>query len=880
MEYREAPSSPGASSVHSLNMEHLGSPTPSPPPTHPVDMDDDRLPNELLDEICEDIGMKEGTDLDFVEFLMEQDMVDPQVYMTPEAIRNTLASVSSTTVPQTSGKMSSMTRSSDSNGRSCSSPSTTYSLASSTGCTVAPSSGSTSPAAKRFHKSTSGPTSPVRTDPPKLFKAPQTPPTQRRPSSQSIASPSISSTQGPQMSPLPARSQSPAGSGGSVPQSPVQKHPPPYSQSNNVFTYNPQMMGQKGGVPPAGLPNQYQRQNSAPQGQGVYQRRPAPPNVNVQNMQPSPHMQQQQQKWGMCQSPQVNPQTGNMPMNNMPQRPGMFNPNNTHSQHYNNRPLESPNDMGYYSGDTGSVRSMGSASTVPSSLSSMPSGINAGPNHNINNAMHMRHCPPGSNGQKSVHFADMPPNGDPSVPLQRQQSNDSMAGYGTNYDPNSINTDCDLDGEFRDPNHRGVPTTKILPRLSHSVKSEIAPYTVPNGQAMSPYNDYGRTSRPGSGDNVMVQHQQQQQQQQQFDYNKPPGSEMYNVDNNQNSLQHMNNCNNAMQPQNGDPNFRPPCPGGVPVGMQSHPGHFEGQNNMQQQQQPGQMYPGQSMQDGNQYKQQYNMSTNCDNNNMCRTMPDQKMNAGMNMMNRDMPGSYPQVGGPQNMGPSQHGQMVDCAQGSYPAMQNFIVNGGCGDASQMQQMQNSVNNEYDQNNGMYPGTPGGPNMGPQGANSWNSANPGHQQPQMGMTPKMQQHPGMSMGANSAQNPLQPGTPQNLPCTIPNCQSCKTGSPHRPKMMQSQQIFIQHLITDNSNAFRSHPLFPLLRDLCIADMNFASPSFPYQLISNLPTDFDKLLQNFLHRNPPSGNYQTNFSVESVVMEALHFAHGSLIGKQYF
>ncbi len=32
----------------------------------------------------------------------------------------------------------------------------------------------------------------------------------------------------------------------------------------------------------------------------------------------------------------------------------------------------------------------------------------------------------------------------------------------------------------------------------------------------------------------------------------------------------------------------------------------------------------------------------------------------------------------------------------------------------------------------------------------------------------------------------------------------------------------------SSAFRSHPLFPLLRDLVIADMNFHSPTFPFQV----------------------------------------------------
>ncbi|GFS00056.1 homeobox protein TGIF2LX [Elysia marginata] len=90
MEYRDSTSSPSQCSVStstsaldSDRLDRLNSPpSPSSPPGP---MDDQRLPNELLDEICEDIGMKEGMELDFVEYLMEQD-TNPQLYMTPEAI--------------------------------------------------------------------------------------------------------------------------------------------------------------------------------------------------------------------------------------------------------------------------------------------------------------------------------------------------------------------------------------------------------------------------------------------------------------------------------------------------------------------------------------------------------------------------------------------------------------------------------------------------------------------------------------------------------------------------------------------------------------------------------------------------------------------------
>lgn len=115
---------------------------------------------------------------------------------------------------------------------------------------------------------------------------------------------------------------------------------------------------------------------------------------------------------------------------------------------------------------------------------------------------------------------------------------------------------------------------------------------------------------------------------------------------------------------------------------------------------------------------------------------------------------------------------------------------------------------------------------------------------------------------------------------PNCPmgvstNCKFS--HRPPMLSSQEAFIEHLIMDKSSAYRSHPLFPLLRDLMITYMNFNSQSIHYQLIQHLPSQFERLLQNFLNRNPPRGDYQSNYAVESVIMDALRYAHSSLIGK---
>ena len=66
---------------------------------------------------------------------------------------------------------------------------------------------------------------------------------------------------------------------------------------------------------------------------------------------------------------------------------------------------------------------------------------------------------------------------------------------------------------------------------------------------------------------------------------------------------------------------------------------------------------------------------------------------------------------------------------------------------------------------------------------------------------------------------------------PHQQPLLPADPSKP--MTAQQGLMHSIINDGSSAFRSHPLFPLLRDLIIADMNFHTPSFPFQLIANLP-----------------------------------------------
>lgn len=96
---------------------------------------------------------------------------------------------------------------------------------------------------------------------------------------------------------------------------------------------------------------------------------------------------------------------------------------------------------------------------------------------------------------------------------------------------------------------------------------------------------------------------------------------------------------------------------------------------------------------------------------------------------------------------------------------------------------------------------------------------------------------------------------------------------------TQQKFMQRLIREDSNAFKSHPLFPLLRDIIITDMNFHTPKFPFPLVAHLPTDFGRLLHNYVTRNPGINLDQGDPAVHSVFMEGLKFAHSTLISESF-
>lgn len=92
----------------------------------------------------------------------------------------------------------------------------------------------------------------------------------------------------------------------------------------------------------------------------------------------------------------------------------------------------------------------------------------------------------------------------------------------------------------------------------------------------------------------------------------------------------------------------------------------------------------------------------------------------------------------------------------------------------------------------------------------------------------------------------------------------------------QQSFMKNFFGEGSEAYQTHYLFSLLRDLIIADMNYNTSKFPFNLINNLPTDFDRLLQNYFARNPKLEHHHHDPQVDKLVMEALRHAHKTLLG----
>lgn len=607
--------------------------------------------------------------------------------------------------------------------------------------------------------------------------------------------------------------------------------------------------------------------------------RPSPPVVNVLNMPQSQNMPQtQNSRWinnNNCQGSMQQHPYHDMNQNKYDQgKLGFYNNPNAASQYMSQqgRTLDSPLDQGYFSGDTASVRSFSSSSSS-TGTTVMCGGVTAGKGHMMRRAMGSnpalnQYMPQAQHPQEmNIYRAaqgGMAPNGGirPSGGFSQQQQHQfgNECDYFGKTEPNDqaypgqmgpmchpqgnpqvnrpypspgvTNTNCfdnsfnpvgNFETDFNDNEQKSI-STKILPRCSPYVKSDVAPYTVPcnNGQTVA--NPYDIRNTPGVQNGGIPQ--------------QAGGHNMEIAPNTSN----YDNCRPVPDIQNPNMSMMPSMEGSnmhIPQSMPS-PGRGYGMNsnNSSSMQMPPQTpgacdssmhYGNRSMQQGSAMDPSFvgQMSSNMQ---MPATPQASSCSGGMGVQQPNMT-STPH--------PGHHMSTVCSGGGSqYPVSNNPM--GGVG------------NQSWQQGNSMAPQQMG----------------QGYGKPQ-GMCAQGMSQP---MG----QGPVPNGAPPPGHMCGPNC-NCKNAG-RRPPVISSQQSFIQHLITDRSNAFRSHPLFPLLRDLIIADMNFNSPSFPYQLIRNLPADFDKLLQNFLQRNPPNGSYQNNYAVESVIMDALKYAHQCLIGKK--
>ncbi|KAH9492428.1 hypothetical protein Btru_051080 [Bulinus truncatus] len=1096
MEYRDSTSSPSACSVatstSALDGDRLNSPpSPSSPNTAPAPMDDQRLPNELLDEICEDIGMKEGMELDFVEYLMEQDS-NPHIYMTQEAISSgAYNSAAGSTISTPTGSASGGSNSGSASGSHGSNnnndcnktltlmnppttttpnflfkpnfndsdwlnqfPSPLIHSGQSSGTTTIQSSENNSPSNKRIHLSVSTDTSPNK-------GRSQTPPGFNQQGYGTMHS-NQNMFKMPQAGPLTKRSHSfPQGAPAS---SPVQSTHSSSSQGSNAssnshaafsrpheFSMNPPSSGQpsdssdqednmskkvpcispKPVMPTSstscdfikpGSPAYVQGQlNSASMGArdgSVFQRvgkHQPPPNVNVKAMQHQPQIQQQQQqRWlgpmqkqgshnssyfnkGMYPTGQFpthhpHPNMGHVHMPHMTGHPGPHNPTIR-------TPVDSPLDQGYFSNESAGNCSNGSAPSPAfttssiSSYSSITTMMPADQSQNYQKSSIMQQPPQQSSGmtnnrpigQKSVHFADLP-EGSPPTYSQNNSVGMDIKPFGPN-----AQTDCAFDGDSNGQS-KGMQSMKILPRINHSMKSGVAPYTVPNPMMGPPgpggydFNNRSSCAMNGPGESGNPEAMQE------YMSKSSPingSSNSFYVDGNQNmmridSMQEypapsnppssslmsqqpgeygvmragqpryggMDHQFTSMQQQQQQPAAHSQH-GPLQSSAESMPGppHQQMPSMQQQQQQQAHHHPqhfsscshsGQGM--GPEYGHPHMSNMQMTNNNTPanfqmplamstpisnRTGPNNRMGGpyGHQMGPPPYDNSYGPAGhpdmfptqtgpnhqtsgqtsvhrgwntgpaGPQALhgneelqiqvsgmhqppGPMKTGLQPPHPQG-LPHMQPSPTPGCAAPGPHMQEM-NMMNSAVHMNSGMGPPPPLAhmglhPEYGPCMGMNCNtckmaqSGSPPH--PHMGPCPGPN-CPTCKMNHGMAQSSNHTG-----PCGGAACNACKIQQVNRPQMLSSQQKFIQHLIMDEGNsAYRSHPLFPLLRDLVIAEMNFDNPRFHYQqLLSHLPNDFPKLLQNFLHRNPPTGHYQSNQAVESVIMDSLRLAHSNLVDK---
>ena len=125
------------------------------------------------------------------------------------------------------------------------------------------------------------------------------------------------------------------------------------------------------------------------------------------------------------------------------------------------------------------------------------------------------------------------------------------------------------------------------------------------------------------------------------------------------------------------------------------------------------------------------------------------------------------------------------------------------------------------------------------------------------------------------NPALPFQNANIKVEKPYTPQLPSTSPVKPQPPLYPEPNMCHLLHNKSPGFLAHPLYNLLKDLVIADMNFSNPSFPFDLILHLPETFERLLHNYFTRNPGISLAHVHPVAHPIILDSLRQAHNSLI-----
>ncbi|CAH1241855.1 Hypp6433 [Branchiostoma lanceolatum] len=128
----------------------------------------------------------------------------------------------------------------------------------------------------------------------------------------------------------------------------------------------------------------------------------------------------------------------------------------------------------------------------------------------------------------------------------------------------------------------------------------------------------------------------------------------------------------------------------------------------------------------------------------------------------------------------------------------------------------------------------------------------------------------------------PNTPPYRSAAAPNTVSPVMATKEAPAPACMSLKIVEKIVVEGSYAFKSHTIFPLLRDLFITWRDCDKMAVPTALLSALPEDFDTLLQNFMKTNPPPAVTVTDAAdltpaVERVIHDAARCAHKALLQK---